>query len=396
MSDHLYPCFARADLAFSHGEGAWLIATDGSRYLDFSSGIAVTGLGHSHPVLVEELHRQGSLLWHVSNIVRIPEQEALADFLCASTFADRVFFNNSGAEAIETAIKTARRAQYAAGHPERVRVITFEGAFHGRTLATIAAGGRAEYLAGFGPVLPGFDVLPFGDMMALRAACTPETAAILLEPVQGESGIRRFSDAQLREIRQICDDNGLLLIFDEVQTGVGRSGHFFAYQASGVMPDLLATAKGLGNGFPVAACLSTEAVAAGMVPGTHGSTFGGNPLAMALSLKTVQIISDPAFLAEVRRKSSVLQEGLAALVKDHSDIFTEWRGEGMLLGLKTVPPVREAIAAARIEGLLTVAAGDNVMRLLPPLILSEADIDSGLRRLRRAALRLASGVAGTN
>ncbi len=386
--DHLYPCFQRADVAFTHGEGAWLTGDDGVRYLDFATGIAVTGLGHSHPVLLNELNRQGAKLWHVSNAVRIPEQEKLAGLLCEKTFADRVFFNNSGAEAVETAIKTARRYQYVSGHPGRYRIITFEGGFHGRTLATIAAGGRAQYLEGFGPVAPGFDVVPFGDMAALEAACDDETAAILVEPIQGESGIRKLAASEIRKIRDLCNRLGLVLIFDEVQTGIGRTGHFFAYQSAGVAPDILAAAKGLGNGFPVAACLASENVAAGMTPGTHGSTFGGNPLAMAIAAKVVEIVADDGFLEEVCNRGVRFRAGLEGIVAEYPDVFSEVRGEGLLLGLKCVPPVKLAVTAARANALLAVTAGDNVMRLLPPLILSEAEINEGLARLHKVGRAL--------
>lgn len=387
-SDYLFECFRRADLSFTHGEGAWLAGNDGVRYLDFATGIAVTGLGHSHPVLLGELNRQGGKLWHVSNAFRIPEQEALARLLCEKTFADRVFFNNSGAEAIETAIKTARRYQFVSGQPERYRIVTFEGAFHGRTLATIAAGGREKYLEGFGPASPGFDVVPFGDFDALEAACVPETAAVLLEPIQGESGIRKVSAQDLARIRDLCDRRGALLIFDEVQTGIGRTGHLFAYQDTGIAPDILATAKGLGNGFPVAACLASEKAAAGMTLGTHGSTFGGNPLAMAIARKVVEIIADEAFLEEVRRRSARLFAGLEKLVAAYGDVFTEVRGQGLLLGLRCAVPVELVVTAARANGLLSVIAGDNVLRLLPPLILSAAEIEDGVARLQKAGRSL--------
>lgn len=393
-NDYLFPCFQRADLAFTHGAGAWLEGVDGARYLDFATGIAVTGLGHSHPALVAELIRQGRNLWHVSNAVRIPEQERLARLICSLTFADRVFFNNSGAEAMETAIKTARRFHYARGASERYRIITFEGGFHGRTLATIAAGGRKEYLEGFGPPAEGFDVVPFGDIGAAEAACGEETAAIIVEPIQGESGVRRFSAEELLRIRDLCDRSGALLIFDEVQTGVGRAGHLFAYQGSGVTPDILAAAKGLGNGFPVAACLATERAASGMTPGTHGSTFGGNPLAMAIAAKVVEIVSEEAFLSGVRGRSALLRSHLESLVREHPQVFTEVRGEGFLLGLKCVPPVKLVATAARAAGLITVVAGDNVLRLLPPLTLSFDEIAEGAARLRQAARTFREGPRG--
>jgi acetylornithine/N-succinyldiaminopimelate aminotransferase len=386
--DHLFPCFSRAEVSFTQGEGAWLRGSDGGRYLDFATGIAVTGLGHTHPELVDVLVRQGLKLWHVSNAVRIPEQEELARLLCEKTFADRVFFNNSGAEAIETAIKTARRWQFVSGSPERYRIVTFEGGFHGRTLATIAAGGRPNHLEGFGPPAAGFDIVPFGDLDALASACGAETAAVLLEPIQGECGIRGLSAHDLRRVREICDRQGVLLILDEVQTGIGRTGQLFAYQSAGVAPDILAAAKGLGNGFPVAACLATERVAAGMTPGTHGSTFGGNPLAMAVASKVIEIIGDEAFLADVRRKGERLGVGLEALVVECPDVFTEVRGEGLLLGLCCVPPVALVATMARAYGLLSVVAGENVLRLLPPLILSDEEIGEGLARLGRAARAL--------
>ena len=386
--DHLFPCFTRADISFTRGDGAWLFGVDGRRYLDFATGIAVTGLGHSHRELVNILASQVRKLWHVSNAVRIPQQEELARLLCETTFADRAFFSNSGAEAIETAIKTARRYYFVAGATERYRIVTFEGGFHGRTLATIAAGGRKKYLEGFGPPMVGFDIVPFGDLNALAAACTAETAAVLLEPIQGESGVRTMSVDALREVRRICDRHGALLILDEVQTGVGRTGRLFAYQGTGVTPDILAAAKGLGNGIPVAACLATEKAAAGMTPGTHGSTFGGNPLAMAVARKVIEIISGESFLAEVRRKGDLLRTGLEALVVDYPGAFAEVRGDGLLLGVKCVPPLEMVVSAARAHRLLAVAAGDNVLRILPPLIISDEEIELGLVRLRRTAQAL--------
>ncbi|WP_454659179.1 acetylornithine transaminase [Bosea beijingensis] len=387
-ADFLYPCFSRADVAFTRGEGVWLEGTDGIRYLDFSSGIAVTGLGHSHPRLVDVLVDQGMKLWHVSNTVRIPEQEDLARLLCEKTFADRVFFNNSGAEAVETAIKTARRYQFVSGEPGRYRIVTLEGGFHGRTLATIAAGARPKYLEGFGPPAPGFDVVPFGDIDALEEKCGPETAAVLLETVQGESGVRSLSPEQLARIREVCDRSGALLIFDEVQTGVGRTGSLFAYQATGVTPDILAAAKGLANGFPVAACLATEDAAAGMTRGTHGSTFGGNPLGMAIAREVIEIISDDAFLKSVRAKGERLRAGLEMLTVCYPDVFAEVRGGGLLVGLRCVPPAEIVASAARANGLLLVLAGDNVVRLLPPLIISDAELEEGLARLARTCRSL--------
>lgn len=389
--DHLFPCFRRADVSFTRGRGAWLYTADESRYLDFATGIAVTGLGHSHPALLDTLLQQSLNLWHVSNAVRIPEQESLAQLLCSKSFADRVFFSNSGAEAVETAIKAARRYHFVSGKPERYRIVTFEGSFHGRTLATIAAGGRSSYLEGFGPPTPGFDVVPFADMSALEKVCCDETAAVLLEPIQGESGVRKFGILELRQVREICDRRGILLVFDEVQTGIGRTGNLFAYESAGVAPDVLAAAKGLGNGFPVAACLAAEKVATCMTPGTHGSTFGGNPLAMSIAAKVVEIVADESFLKQVMRKGERLYAGLQALVGEFPDVFSEARGDGMLLGMRCVVPVHLVAEAAHACGLLSVTAGDNVLRILPPLIVSDGEIDEGISRLRKAAQIIKAG-----
>ncbi|MDF0490096.1 aspartate aminotransferase family protein [Sphingomonas sp. H39-1-10] len=388
--DFLYPCFSRADLAFERGDGAWLFTADGQRYLDCATGIAVTGLGHSHRRLVDVVTRQAAKLWHVSNAYRIPQQEQLAEKLCAATFADRVFFNNSGAEAVETAIKTARRYHHVNGRPERWRLVTFEGAFHGRTLATVAAGGQAKYLEGFGAPVDGFDQVPFGDLDALAAACGPETAGVLIEPVQGESGVRTLAEGALARIRALCDRHGLLLVLDEVQTGIGRTGHLFAYQASGVTPDILASAKGLGNGFPVAACLATEAAAAGMTPGTHGSTFGGNPLAMAVASEVLDIMLEPGFIETVRRTGEQLRIKLDDLAASYPELFECARGEGLLLGLKCRRPVREVMMAVRDQGVLSVVAGDDVLRILPPLTLSIPDAKELVVRLHAAALALSN------
>ncbi len=387
--DPLFPCFSRADVSFVRGRGAWLEAEDGRRFLDFATGIAVTGLGHAHPGVTRALHEQADRVWDLSNAVRIPSQEALARRLCEITFADRVFFSNSGAEAVETAIKTARRYHFTRGAPERQRILCFEGAFHGRTLATLSAGGRAQYLEGMGERVPGFLTAPFGDLDMLEAAVDQSAAAVMLEPIQGESGVRALSSDALARIRRICDRHGLLLIYDEVQTGVGRTGHFYAYQETGIAPDILATAKGLGNGFPVAAVLATEKAAAGMTPGTHGSTFGGNPLAMAVAQAVVDEILTPGFLADVRRRSRLLREGLDALVLRRPQLFEQVRGEGMLLGLKCRRPVAEVVRAAREACLLVVGAGEDVLRLLPPLTLNKAEIEEGLARLDHAAEILA-------
>lgn len=381
----LFPNYARADLVFERGEGAWLYSADGQRYLDFSAGIAVNSLGHAHPHLVQALKEQAEKLWHVSNAVRIPGQERLAERLCAATFAERVLFCNSGAEAMEVAIKTARRYHYDNGSPERYRLITFEGAFHGRTLATIAAGGQPKYLEGFGPPVEGFDQVPFDDDAALIAAIGPETAGILIEPIQGEGGVRPVDLGRLRAMREICDEHGLVLIFDEIQTGVGRTGHFFCYEWSGIEPDLMAIAKGIGGGFPIGACLAKAALADCMVPGTHGTTFGGNPLAMAVGNAVLDVVLADGFLQGVRDKGIAIKQKAAALVDSYPEVFESIRGEGLMLGIKCKVPVGDVIAAARNEYFLGMGAGDNVMRLLPPLNVSGAEIDEAMNRLERAA-----------
>jgi len=380
----LFSTYQRIDLAFERGEGAWLIATDGSRYLDFMGGIAVNVLGHAHPHVVAALKAQADKLWHVSNIFEIPGQRALGERLVAATFADCVFFSNSGAEANEAAIKTARRYHYVNGAPERFRIITFEGAFHGRTLATIAAGGQKKYLEGFGPKAEGFDQVPLGDRKALEAAIVPETAAILIEPIQGEGGIKPVPLEELRYLRQLCDERGLLLIFDEIQTGMGRTGRFVAHEWSGIAPDIATLAKGLGAGFPVGACLATREAAAGMTFGTHGTTFGGNPLAMAVAGAVLDIVLGEGFLDHVRATGLRLKQKLAAVVDSHQDIVECIRGEGLMLGVKCRVASGDVVAAARAEGLLLVAAGDNVARLLPPLVISEADVDEAVERLDAA------------
>ncbi|MEZ5805582.1 MAG: aspartate aminotransferase family protein [Rhizobiaceae bacterium] len=385
----LYETFARAPLAFERGEGCWLVTADGERYLDLAGGIAVNSLGHSHPHLVAALTEQAGKLWHVSNLYQIPEQGRLGERLVEATFADKVFFTNSGAEALECAIKTARRYHYVKGHPERFRIITFEGAFHGRTLATIAAGGQAKYLEGFGPKVDGFDQVPFDDIDAAEKAITPETAAILLEPVQGEGGIRSFPSASLKRLRELCQKHGLLLIFDEVQCGIGRTGKLFAHEWSGVTPDIMAIAKGIGGGFPMGACLATDEAAAGMTAGVHGTTFGGNPLAMAVGNAVLDVVLADGFLEDVARKSLLFKQGLAAIADEFPDVIAGIRGEGLMLGLKCVVPNTKVAAALREERLLSVGAGDNVVRLLPPLIITDAEIREGLDRIR-------AGVAGVS
>ncbi|WP_075216428.1 aspartate aminotransferase family protein [Mongoliimonas terrestris] len=389
----LFSTFARADVAFERGEGAWLTATDGSRWLDFGSGIAVNALGHAHPHLVEALAGQAAKLWHVSNAFRIPEQERLAARLVEASFADRVFFTNSGAEALECAIKTARRYHHAAGQPERFRILTFEGAFHGRTLATLAAGGQQKYLEGFGPKVEGFDQVPFADHEALKAAITPETGAILVEPIQGEGGVRALPHVCLRGLRELCDAHGMLLIFDEVQTGIGRTGKLFAHEWAGVAPDILASAKGLGGGFPVGACLATEAAAAAMTAGTHGTTFGGNPLAMAVGNAVLDVVLAPGFLEHVQSIGLRLKQSMAQVVDQNPTVFETVRGEGLLLGLKCKVPSADVVAAMRAEKVLGIGAGDNVVRLLPPLIIGEDEVREAVTRVDAAAKAVAAKAA---
>jgi acetylornithine/N-succinyldiaminopimelate aminotransferase len=385
VTTHLLPTYARVDLAFARGEGAWLISTTNERYLDFSGGVAVNVLGHAHPRLLAALNEQAQKVWHVSNLYRVPEAERLADRLCAASFADLVFFCNSGAEAMECSIKVARKHHAASGHPDRYRIITFEGAFHGRTLATLAAGGNKKYLDGFGPVAEGFDQVPFGDLEAVKRAIGPATAAILIEPIMGEGGVRVVPNQFLQRLRGLCDEHGLLLMFDEVQAGVGRTGRFFAYERTGVKPDILALAKGLGGGFPVGACLATADAGKGMTPGTHGSTFGGNPLAMAVGNAVVDVLLVPGFLEGVRKKALLMRQRLAEVHDRHGDVIAEVRGEGLLLGLRTNIPNGDLVDALRAEHVLAVAAGDNVVRLLPPLVISESEISEGMERLDRAA-----------
>jgi len=385
VSSSLLPTYARADVAFVRGEGAYLFAEDGTRYLDFAAGIAVNALGHAHPHLVKTLQEQAAKLWHTSNLYRVPDQERLAKRLTDATFADYVFFTNSGVEAIEACLKIARRYQYKDGHPERFRTITFEGAFHGRTLAAIAAGGQAKYLEGFGPKTDGFDQVPFGDLKAVERAITPETACILIEPIQGEGGLRPAEPAFLRGLRKLCDAHGLLLILDEVQTGVGRTGKFFAHERSGVTPDLMAIAKGIGGGFPMGAALMTARAASGMTPGSHASTFAGNPLAMAVGNAVLDVVLAPEFLPRVEKMAGYVRQQLGALIAEHPDVFESLRGEGMMFGLKMKVPNTEFMARAQAHGLLVVGAGDNVVRLLPPLIIEEHHVREAMELLSAAA-----------
>jgi acetylornithine/N-succinyldiaminopimelate aminotransferase len=395
VTSHLLPTYARVDLAFERGEGAWLIATNGDRYLDFGSGVAVNALGHAHPALIAALTEQAKKVWHVSNLYRIPEGERLAERLCEASFADTAFFGNSGAEALECAIKTARKYQAASGKPERFRIITFEGAFHGRTLATLAAGGQKKYLEGFGPVVEGFDQVPFADVEAVKAAIGPQTAAILIEPLQGEGGVRVVPSPVLKALRRLCDEHGLLLVFDEVQTGVGRTGDLFAYERTGIAPDIMAIAKGIGGGFPLGACLATAEAAKGMTVGTHGSTFGGNPLAMAVGNAVLDVVLAPGFLDRVRRTALLFKQRLAELKDRYPAVIAEVRGEGLLIGLRAAIPNGELVDMLRAEKMLAIAAGDNVVRLLPPLIVGEAEIAEAIARLDRACGRITSALADT-
>jgi acetylornithine/N-succinyldiaminopimelate aminotransferase len=389
VSSHLLPTYARVDLAFERGEGAWLFTAAGDRYLDFTSGVAVNALGHAHPYMVKALTEQAQKVWHVSNLYRIPEGERLADRLCELSFADTVFFQNSGAEAIECAIKMARKYQFACGKPERFRIITFEGAFHGRTLAAIAATGNKKYLEGFGPPVEGFDQVPFADLEATKKAIGLATAAILIEPIMGEGGVRVVPHAFLRALRKLCDDHGLLLMFDEIQTGIGRTGDLFAYEHTDVTPDIMALAKALGGGIPIGACLATAEASKGMTAGTHGSTFGGNPLAMAAGNAMLDVVTAKGFLDKVRKNSLVLKQRLAELRDRHASVIAEVRGEGLLIGLRMVLPASEMVDELRNEKMITVASGDNVVRLLPPLIIGEDEIAEAFARIDRACARLA-------
>ena len=383
---HMMPSYARVDIAFERGEGCWLFTAGGERYLDFGSGVAVNALGHSHPRLVEAITEQARKVIHVSNLYRIKEGERLADRLCTLSFADLVFFANSGAEAMEGVIKVIRKYQSANGHPERYRIITFEGCFHGRTLATLAAAKNKKHLDGFGPAMDGFDQVPLGDIEAVRRAITPETAGILIEPVQGEGGVRSAEPSFFRALRQICDERGLLLGFDEVQTGIGRLGEMFGYQKLGVTPDVMGLAKGLGAGFPIGAVLTTAEAGKGITPGTHGSTFGGNPLAVAAGNAVLDEVTRPGFLDNVRRMELLFRQRLAETKDRHPAVIAEVRGEGLLIGLKCVVPNGELADACRAEKLLSVLAGDNVMRLVPPLIVTEAEVSEAFDRLDRACV----------
>ncbi len=390
------PTYARYDVTFERGEGVYIVDTEGRRYLDFGAGIAVNALGHCHPHLVEALKTQAETIWHCSNLYHIPGQERLAERLAAHSFADTVFFNNSGGEAVEMACKMARKYHAENGHPERYRVISVEGAFHGRSLAMIAAGRQEKHLKGFGPVTDGFDQVAFGNLNEMRAAITAETAAILVEPVQGEGGIRPMDADYLRALREISDEFGLLLLMDEVQTGIGRTGKLFAHEWSGVTPDVLASAKGLGGGFPIGACLAVQKVSDAMNAGSHGTTFGGNPMASAVGNAVLDVILEDGFLANVERVSKRLVDGLQKLVADNPAVFSEVRGLGLMIGLKCVNEGAngELVKALIANGLLTVPAGDNVVRLLPPLVIEDKHVDEVLSIVDKTVKEMTAEGAG--
>ncbi len=388
MISALLPNYARAELAFERGEGAWLWTVDGRRFLDFGSGIATASLGHGHPHLAKSIAEQAAKVMHVSNLYRIPGAERLAQRLVDATFADSVFFCNSGAEANEGMIKMMRRAMFDAGKPERFRFVVFEGAFHGRTLATLAATGNAKYLEGFGPVVEGFDQVPFNNMNAVRNAIGPATAGIIVEPIQGEGGVRPADMQFLRDLRAVCDEYGLILGMDEVQSGMGRTGKLFAHEWAGIVPDVMSSAKGIGGGFPLGAVLAKEEFAKALKPGTHGTTFGGNPLACAAGNAVLDVILAPGFLEGVERKGRKLRAEMDKLAREFPQVYEDARGMGLLQGLKCVLPQGEVQAACVAEGLMAITAGENVLRLAPPLVVTDADLDEAMAMLRRATLRV--------
>ncbi|TMV12860.1 aspartate aminotransferase family protein [Arenibacterium halophilum] len=391
MIPSVLPTYSRAPLSFVKGEGAWLVEADGRRFLDLGAGIAVNSLGHAHPTLVAALTEQAGALWHTSNLYNIPQQQALADKLVEHSFADTVFFTNSGTEACELAVKMARKYWYEKGQPERTDIITFEGSFHGRSAAGIAAAGSEKMTKGFGPLLPGFVHLPWGDEDALRAAITDKTAAILIEPVQGEGGIRPMEDSALKALRALCDETGTLLVLDEVQCGVGRTGRLFAHEWAGITPDIMMVAKGIGGGFPIGAVLATENAASGMTAGTHGSTYGGNPLGCAVGCAVMDVVTAPGFLDDVGRKAGRLRQKLEGLVAAHPEVFESVRGSGLMLGLRCKAVNADVVKAGYGAGVLTVPAGDNVIRLLPPLTISDDEIDEAITRLDQAASTVSAG-----
>jgi len=393
MFPSVLPTYNRAPLTFVKGEGTWLIEADGRRFLDMGAGIAVNALGHAHPALIAALTEQAGKLWHTSNLYNIPQQQALADKLVDATFADTVFFTNSGTESCELAVKMARKYFYEKGQPDRVGIVAFEGAFHGRSHAAIAAAGSEKMVKGFGPLLPGFTQVAWGDHDGLHAAIDDTTAAILIEPVQGEGGIRPVPDQCLKGLRDLCDEKGILLIFDEVQCGMGRTGKLFAHEWAGVEPDIMMVAKGIGGGFPLGAVLATQEAASGMTAGTHGSTYGGNPLACAVGAKVMDIVADPDFLNAVSAKAGKLRQGLEGLCASHPDVFEGVRGAGLMIGLKCKATNADVVAAGYDAEVITVPAADNVVRLLPPLNLTDADIAEALSRLEAAAVAVETRMA---
>ncbi|MEQ8988060.1 MAG: aspartate aminotransferase family protein [Marinovum algicola] len=395
MIPSVLPTYNRAPLSFVKGEGSWLIEEDGRRFLDLGSGIAVNVLGHAHPALVAALTEQAGSLWHTSNLYQIPQQQALADKLVAASFADTVFFTNSGTESCELAVKMARKYFFEKGQPEKVGIIGFEGSFHGRSSAGIAAAGSEKMTKGFGPTLPGFSHVAWDDPEALKAAITDQTAAILIEPVQGEGGIRPLSDQALRDLRALCDEHGILLILDEVQCGMGRTGKLFAHEWAGIVPDIMMVAKGIGGGFPLGAVLASEEAASGMTAGTHGSTYGGNPLGCAVGNAVMDHVADPAFLEEVNRKAGLLRQKLEGLVAGHPEVFEEVRGAGLMLGLKCKTLNADVVKAGYEAEVITVPAAENVIRLLPPLNLSDDEIAEAVTRLDAAATQVEAAISET-
>lgn len=388
MFPALLPTYNRTDVAFVRGEGSYLFAEDGKRYLDFGAGIAVNAFGHANPKLVGALTQQAAKLWHTSNLYRVPGQESLSRKLVDNSFSDTVFFTNSGTEAIELAIKMARRYHFVNGAPDRFHIVSFEGAFHGRTIAAINAGGNEKYLEGFGPRMAGFDQVPLGDLDALKKVIGPHTAALLIEPIQGEGGVRTMTPEYLRALHNLCDDTGMLLIFDEIQTGFGRTGKFFAYDWLDFTPDIMTVAKGIGGGFPLGAVLATAEAAKGMTVGTHGTTYGGNPLAMAVGNAAIDLVLAPGFLDHVNKVANYLHQQLGALVAGHPAMFESVRGQGLMIGLKMKTPSADFIAAARANGLVVLPAGDNVVRILPPLTLSEEEAREGMDLLSKTASQM--------
>ena len=390
MTPSVMPTYARAPLSFTRGEGSWLLDEQGRRYLDMGAGIAVNVLGHAHPKLVKVLQNQAENLWHTSNLYNVPNQKILADKLVDATFADTVFFTNSGTESMECAVKMARKFHSTNGEPERVNIIAFKDSFHGRSLGMISAAGAEKLTKGFGPMLPGFVHVPFGDNDAVRAAVDESTAAILLEPVQGEGGIVPLPDHQMKELREICDENGILLILDEIQCGVGRTGKLFAHEWAGITPDIMAIAKGIGGGFPLGACLATERAASGMVAGTHGSTYGGNPLATAIGTAVLDIVNTDEFLQNVNTLAGNFRQALEGLVASHSKVFKSVRGAGLMIGVECVVPNIDVVNAGYDFDILTVPGGANVIRLLPPLNITPEELTDAVARLDRVATELES------